>query len=522
MNKVIKLAASAAFAGILFTAAALPEGYTQLAYIETTADGPYINTGYKPKSTTDIELKGYMPIEKTEANRNRVFYWSRVSGSAGAAAFALIINIPTNIRAYRQSAGVGAPSHPSTDLSEGLDDEIVYATTNGSFTINGQTKSFAAQVAGTVPELYVFSLNNGGSVLESQTCVSGARLEYFRILEGGVVQRDLVPCLRASDGAVGLYDISGKSGEGDAAFYGSAKTGVAFKAGFKESVFQIDAIPVQSFDGVTPCTPKPVVRDMRTQQVLVEGHDYEVAGYERNDWLGTAFVRIAGLGDYEGELARKAFTVSARLPKGYVPVEYLRSSGNSGKEYIDTGCAVGSGTKASIHFQIGVVGAEEFSPVFGARTGQGKGQFYLNGGMDDLAYWASAYGSQSIAVNFAVTGDHYFTLDGNVWQLDEHTNTFAEAEFSSCSAYVFTLNSAGAPSSNYARMDLFGLTIWDEGGKMVRRFVPCRRVEGDKPGLYDLCAKGEQKRFYENKGGGAFMAGPDVIFPSKGFILFIE
>ena len=104
-------------AGVSFAASAagtLPAGYARLTYIETTAEGPYINTRYKPNAGTDIELKGYMPIEKNETNRNRVFYWSRV-GNGTVAAFALIINGKTNVRAYRHShlATAGMREHSS-------------------------------------------------------------------------------------------------------------------------------------------------------------------------------------------------------------------------------------------------------------------------------------------------------------------------------------------------------------------------------------------------------------------------
>lgn len=505
--------------------AALPEGYTELKYIETSTDGPYIDTGYKPIATSDVWLKGYMPFEKTEQGRAWNFYWTRYNGNSQYPSFALLFRSATEIRAYKGSKGL------SSAFVDELSDDIEYSTSGRQYVINGRPPTsfddpFSSINYSLMPTLTIFGLNDGGAMLESQYCVSGARLSFFRITDGGedsrVVRRDFVACRRESDKVVGLYDLSGQSAE---PFY-APKQG-AFIAGPDGPAFirfEIRPIPPQRFDGVHPCTPKPIVFDSWTHEVLVEGRDYKVAGYVKNNWIGTASVQVVGLGVYESCSASVTFKISARLPKEYVPVEYLRSSC---QEYIDTECTMGSGMKVAISFRLAEADCAGFySSVFGARNvlsgATRTDMFALVGCKADAGqnHWSSVYGKQSkdITGEPPVAGMHYFTLTGTSWHLDEYTRTFEEEEFNSCNAYVFNLNSGGSPTANPAKMDLYSLTIWDKDGKQVRRFVPCRRVADGEAGLYDL----RGKKFYGNKSGvGAFTAGPDVILPTQGLVLSI-
>lgn len=509
--------------------AALPEGYTELKYIETSTDGPYIDTGYKPIATTDIELKGYMPFEKTEDGRAWNFYWTRYNWNSRYPSFALLFRSATEVRAYKGSEGL------SSKFVEELSNDVVYSTSGRMYVINGRTPVEFDGVYQSIdyslmPSLTIFGLNNGGTMLDGQYCVSGARLSFFRIADGmdgsRVVQRDFVACRRECDKVVGLYDLSGKSAE---PFYAPRRgTFIAGPEGLAFVGLEINPIPPQRFDGVHPCTPKPIVCDARTHEVLVEGQDYEVAGYGKNDWLGEAFVRVVGLGDYVTCTASGTFMISARLPKEYVPVEYLRSSRN---EYIDTECAMGSGMKVAISFRFDATDCEgRYSSLFGARNVLGDGTrtdvFALVGckstlGLPDQNHWSASYGAQTKDVTGEppVAGMHYFTLTGTSWQLDEFTRTFEDEEFDSCNAYVFNLNSGGSPTANPAKVDLYTLTIWDRNGKMVRRFVPCRRVADGEAGLYDL----RGKKFYQNNSGvGAFTAGPDVVLPKQGLVFILN
>ncbi|MCQ2451345.1 MAG: hypothetical protein MJ080_05165, partial [Clostridia bacterium] len=60
---------------------------------------------------------------------------------------------------------------------------------------------------------------------------------------------------------------------------------------------KIDDIPAILYNG-SPLTPKPVIRD--GDKILVEGKDYKIVGYEKNNEVGTATVYVEFMGNYSG------------------------------------------------------------------------------------------------------------------------------------------------------------------------------------------------------------------------------
>ena len=198
----------------------LPDGYTQVDYIETTQAGQYIDTGYVPVANTDVELKGRVPLSDSNT---KCFYWTRNPGGTYPS-FGIIVNSATEIRSYRfDKSGTG-----TTSVSTPLDSEITYATAETSYTINGQNYNFGTQSVQTFPRMLLFVLTQSeGVVYSGVTYATGMRLYSLKITEGETVVRDFVPCVRNSDGAIGLYDLSGCSAE---PFYANAGPG-ALKMG---------------------------------------------------------------------------------------------------------------------------------------------------------------------------------------------------------------------------------------------------------------------------------------------------
>lgn len=94
-------------------------------------------------------------------------------------------------------------------------------------------------------------------------------------------------------------------------------------------------------------------------------------------------------------------------------------------------------------------------------------------------------------------------LDG--WPNRFALANYADALFSAAyDAYVFAVNNNNVMSMP-APMDLYSLAIWDNS-VLVRNFVPCRRREDGKVGLYDTVGQ----RFYTNanSNGEDFIPGP--------------
>ena len=203
-------------------AAKLPTGYTECTWISVTNKAQYIDTGYLPKLTTDIQAHFEVP---DFASQN-VLYWTRASASQKPYGFIIQAKSGQNkrkqVRAYRMST---SPSETLT-LDESISSTDIQLATEyeegvcNRFTINGQTKDFA--VAHTDPpgrSIYIFRLNDNGNV--NVDARVGLRLYSFKILEEGVLQMDFVPC-RNADGVAGLYDIKGGK------FYTNAGAGGSF------------------------------------------------------------------------------------------------------------------------------------------------------------------------------------------------------------------------------------------------------------------------------------------------------
>ena len=97
-------------------AKSLPVGYTECTWISVTNKAQYIDTGYLPKLTTDIQSHFEVP---DFASQN-VLYWTRASGSQKPFGFIIQAKSGQNkrkqVRAYRMSTS------PSETLT--LDESI--------------------------------------------------------------------------------------------------------------------------------------------------------------------------------------------------------------------------------------------------------------------------------------------------------------------------------------------------------------------------------------------------------------
>ena len=180
-----------------------------------------------------------------------------------------------------------------------------------------------------------------------------------------------------------------------------------------------------------------------------------------------------------------------------------------------------------------------YSSPFGARYGN-VNQFFVGANHNnDQKYFFSRHGegatdlqgkdgyagSGALKGHPSDVGYHQFSLNRNVFNLDEYAYSFSSsATFTcDCSAYAFATHDYESGVRHPATMELYSLKIWDDG-VLVRDFVPCVKVEGgvETVGLYDV-SRNATKRFYENGGSGAaLVAGPELPEPPSGFIFFLR
>lgn len=190
----------------------LPDGYTQLAWIESSGT-QYVDTGVYPNQATSLEME-FAPtdLSKTE-------WWFGVRSSSNTNMFGFYSTGATSVYSTFASSGqtFSIPSIEGKTVSLEKGDAITtlrygdnveeLEDTDGTF-----TSEFA---------LVLLSANLAGSIASS-TRASG-RLYSCHIYDNGALVRNFVPCADPSNVA-GLYDrVNG-------VFYGNAGTGT-FTAG---------------------------------------------------------------------------------------------------------------------------------------------------------------------------------------------------------------------------------------------------------------------------------------------------
>jgi hypothetical protein len=181
---------------------ALPQGYTQVEYIESTGT-QYIDTGFKPNQDTRVVCKvNVMSVP----SRNAWIFGAR-NANATARFEVIWISSASEYRLYYGSGIFAIPGIPATGEME------IDAGKNGAI-INGAatyptTATFSGENA-----LYLASCNGGTESAET----SYLQIYSCQIYDNDVLIRDYIPC-QTDTGEVGLYDME------TATFYGNAGTG---------------------------------------------------------------------------------------------------------------------------------------------------------------------------------------------------------------------------------------------------------------------------------------------------------
>lgn len=182
--------------------AALPEGYTQVAYIEATG-GQYVNIDYVPNDNTELSL--VFSVTEYNSSKSTLFGCSgRTSGGGTKGQCGFAYGIPTTCRW----------SSTSTNVDLGLT-ELDYKQhtlefKSKSYSLDGTTIfTSSAYISGEGRPLLLFvnnSAKDAGAVNPSGDKAS-ARIYSMTITEGEDVKRNLVPAV-ASSGVAGLYDLA--------------------------------------------------------------------------------------------------------------------------------------------------------------------------------------------------------------------------------------------------------------------------------------------------------------------------
>ena len=182
----------------------LPSGYMQVEYIESSGT-QYIDSMFKPNQDTRVVLDFQVTAENSDLSANVVF---GARSSASSKAFAVQWNTSNDNFQHFYNNGYDNLDFGKFDIRQ-----IVEMNKN-VFSLNGETHTRTYASFQCAYALYLFALNNAGTV----AFYSKMRLYSCQIYDNGTLIRDYVPCLNAS-GTAGLYDMA------NGVFYTNAGTG---------------------------------------------------------------------------------------------------------------------------------------------------------------------------------------------------------------------------------------------------------------------------------------------------------
>jgi len=182
--------------------APLPDGYQELEYVE--GDGnQYVDTGFRPYSWDVIRVKS-RPLQT-----DMQFFCARGNGSANY--YELLMLSDCHMRADSN----GGTKTSTGTLEVGQDYDILANYKGGTVTVNGET--FIGGISAGNNDLrnstlYLFALHQQGAGT-GLTAVSKSRFYSLSLwdYEGKTLKLKLVPCRETATGAIGVYDVVGKS-----------------------------------------------------------------------------------------------------------------------------------------------------------------------------------------------------------------------------------------------------------------------------------------------------------------------
>lgn len=183
----------------------LPEGYTELAYIQSSG-AQYVDTGFKPNNNTRVVMDS--EFLATPSGNTSLFGARTAANSKNYA----MLFIPPSFRSdynnvYSQTWSVEAVTRR------------IYDKNKETTTIDGTAKSYTSSSFQADYTLLLFAIN----AAETAQWFASMRLYACQIYDNSKLVRNYIPCINA-DGAIGLYDLVNSQ------FYGNNGIG-SFTAG---------------------------------------------------------------------------------------------------------------------------------------------------------------------------------------------------------------------------------------------------------------------------------------------------
>lgn len=172
----------------------LPDGYTQLRYIQSTG-GQYINTGVK-QDKLNIEMK-CRPLNSE--NTYGFLLGARLNTNTNCFVIPIKNTSDAHIMEYGRIS--------NTIIGNYYNQDVTISNKANVFTLNGVTKILSQYSFNSEYDVYLFTCNQNGTLLTRAQ--SQSRIYYLKMWYDDELVRNFIP-VRNPDGIVGLYDtVSG-------------------------------------------------------------------------------------------------------------------------------------------------------------------------------------------------------------------------------------------------------------------------------------------------------------------------
>jgi hypothetical protein len=260
-----------------------------------------------------------------------------------------------------------------------------------------------------------------------------------------------------------------------------------------------------------------LVDDVRVYHTALSGDDIKELYSTRwsSNRQGQVFSNFINENQSKFQIARSGvvncntINESGNLPNGYIPLQYIQSSGT---QFINTNHLATQNTRTIFDYEY-LNSSASWAGLFGSdnnptNNNMGYGLF-LNGTTYSCyvsnhtsgGCWNQQVGTwtqnQRTVLNFT---HNKLIINSTAYNLK--TTTFTT---SLVPMYLFSFRRSTG-NAGVSSIRLYGCQIW-EGSTLVRNFIPAKRADDSVLGLYDTV----NNIFYINAGSNSFTAGPAVV-----------
>lgn len=191
----------------------VPLEYTQVEYLKSTGT-QYIDTGYIANNNTKVDLE----FETTNISKNQALFCSRQTINLTNPTYTLFI-LSGKLRLDIEK------QQYATNIDIAQDTKYHVSVEKGVITVGGNTFNVNNKKEFTTGQSMLMFISNTGVSSGELTGLGNQayiKMYSFKIYDNNKLVRDFVPCVRNSDGKVGMYDMVTKN------FYVNSGTGADF------------------------------------------------------------------------------------------------------------------------------------------------------------------------------------------------------------------------------------------------------------------------------------------------------